>query len=85
MGYKNVTREFVVVNVEVGLQISYNLCNLPKQITTVNDKTVKYTYCAGDPVNLVDPDGLYCQTSHPNYLTDYIKNNKRWRKSLEHY
>lgn len=27
-----------------------------------------YTYCAGDPVNLVDPDGLCCQTSHPNYL-----------------
>lgn len=25
-----------------------------------------YTYCAGDPVNLVDPDGLYCQTSYPN-------------------
>ena len=25
-----------------------------------------YAYCAGDPVNLVDPDGLYCQTSHPN-------------------
>lgn len=65
--------------------MSYNLCNLPKQITTVNGKTVKYTYfglqntygrfmsidpkaesfyhispyayCAGDPVNLVDPDG----------------------------
>ena len=65
--------------------MSYNLCNLPKQITTVNGKIVKYTYfrfqntygrfmsidpkaesfyhispytyCAGDPVNLVDPDG----------------------------
>ena len=29
-----------------GLQMSYNLCNLPKQITTVNGKTVKYTYFA---------------------------------------
>ena len=28
------------------LQISYNLCNLPKQITTVNGKIVKYTYFA---------------------------------------
>ena len=65
--------------------MSYNLCNLPSQITTVNGKIVKYTYfrfqnttgrfmsidpkaesfyhispytyCAGDPVNMVDPDG----------------------------
>ena len=33
-------------NVETDLQMSYNLCNLPKQITTVNGKTVKYTYFA---------------------------------------
>mgnify|MGYP003456936993 CR=1 FL=1 len=33
-------------NAEEDLEISYNLCNLPKQITTVNDKTVKYTYFA---------------------------------------
>ena len=26
--------------------MSYNLCNLPKQITTVNGKIVKYTYFA---------------------------------------
>ena len=26
--------------------MSYNLCNLPKQITTVNGKTVKYNYFA---------------------------------------
>ena len=26
--------------------MSYNCCNLPKQITTVNGKTVKYTYFA---------------------------------------
>ena len=31
---------------KICLQISYNLCNLPKQITTVNGKTVKYTYFA---------------------------------------
>ena len=28
------------------MQMSYNLCNLPKQITTVNSKIVKYTYFA---------------------------------------
>ena len=33
-------------NIEAGLQMSYNLCNLPSQITTVNGKTVKYTYFA---------------------------------------
>ena len=46
VGYIFVTREFGVENIEVGLQMSYNLCNLPKQITTVNGKTVKYTYFA---------------------------------------
>jgi hypothetical protein len=33
-------------NSEAGLQMSYNLCNLPKQISTVNSKTGKYTYFA---------------------------------------
>ena len=33
-------------NVEAGLQFSYNLCNLPKQITAENGTTVKYTYFA---------------------------------------
>ena len=45
-------------NVEAGLQMSYNLCNLPKQITTVNGKTVKYTYFAdGTKFKAVDATG----------------------------
>ena len=45
-------------NVEAGLQMSYNLCNLPKQITTVNGKTVKYTYFAdGTKFKAVDAVG----------------------------
>ena len=45
-------------NVEAGLQISYNLCNLPTQITTVNGKTVKYTYFAdGTKFKAVDATG----------------------------
>ncbi len=45
-------------NVEAGLQISYNLCNLPTQITTVNGKTVKYTYFAdGTKFKTVDATG----------------------------
>ena len=40
------------------LQISYNLCNLPTQITTVNGKTVKYTYFAdGTKFKVVDAAG----------------------------
>ena len=47
-----------VVNVEAGLQMSYNLCNLPKQINTVNGKTVKYTYFAdGTKFKAVDAEG----------------------------
>ena len=38
--------------------MSYNLCNLPKQITTVNGKTVKYTYFAdGTKFKAVDAAG----------------------------
>lgn len=38
--------------------MSYNLCNLPKQITTVNGKTVKYTYFAdGTKFKAVDASG----------------------------
>ena len=39
LGYIFVTREFGVENIDEGLQISYNLCNLPKQITAANGKT----------------------------------------------
>ena len=45
-------------NVEAGLQMSYNLCNLPKQISTMNGKTVKYTYFAdGTKFKAVDAAG----------------------------
>ena len=38
--------------------MSYNLCNLPKQITAVNDKTVKSTYFAdGTKFKAVDTTG----------------------------
>jgi hypothetical protein len=45
--------------IEAGLQMSYNLCNLPKQITTVNSKIEKYTYFAdgtthNDPTYLLN-------------------------------
>ena len=44
--------------IEAGLQMSYNLCNLPEQITTVNGKTVKYTYFAdGTKFKAVDAAG----------------------------
>lgn len=33
-------------NTEAGLEISYNLCNLPKQITATDGTTIKYTYFA---------------------------------------
>ena len=47
MGYPTYDeRGNMTQNVEAGLQMSYNLCNLPSQITTVNGKTVKYTYFA---------------------------------------
>ena len=32
--------------IEAGLQMSYNLCNLPKQITAANGTSVKYSYFA---------------------------------------
>ena len=45
-------------NVEAGLQFSYNLCNLPKQITAENGTTVKYTYFAdGTKFKTVDATG----------------------------
>ena len=53
-GYIFVTCELDAEIIEAGLEISYNLCNLPKQITTVNGKTVKYTYFA---------DGIKCWKS----------------------
>ena len=46
LGYIFVTREFGVENIDEGLQISYNLCNLPKQITAANGTSVKYSYFA---------------------------------------
>ena len=53
-----VTRELDAEIIEAGLQMSYNLCNLPKQITTVNGKTVKYTYFAdGTKFKVVDAAG----------------------------
>ena len=57
-GYIFVTRELDAEIIEAGLQMSYNLCNLPKQITTVNGKTVKYTYFAdGTKFKAVDAIG----------------------------
>ena len=45
-------------NTEAGLQFSYNLCNLPKQITAENGTTVKYTYFAdGTKFKAVDATG----------------------------
>ena len=58
LGYIFVTRELDAEIIEAGLQMSYNLCNLPKQITTVNGKTVKYTYFAdGTKFKAVDAAG----------------------------
>ena len=58
LGYIFVTRELGAEIIEVGLQMSYNLCNLPKQISTVNGKTVKYTYFAdGTKFKAVDAAG----------------------------
>lgn len=59
MGYPTYDeRGNMTQNVEAGLQMSYNLCNLPKQITTVNGKTVKYTYFAdGTKFKAVDATG----------------------------
>ena len=57
-GYIFVTRELEAEIIEAGLQMSYNLCNLPKQITTMNGKTVKYTYFAdGTKFKAVDATG----------------------------
>ena len=57
-GLHFLTRELDAEIIEVGLQISYNLCNLPKQITTVNGKIVKYTYFAdGTKFKAVDATG----------------------------
>jgi hypothetical protein len=47
-----------VVNVEAGLEMSYNLCNLPKQITATDGTTIKYTYFAdGTKFKTVDAVG----------------------------
>ncbi len=45
-GYIFVTRELGAEIIEAGLQMSYNLCNLPKQITAANGTSVKYSYFA---------------------------------------
>ena len=37
-----------------------------------------YTYCAGDPVNLVDPDGEYIIIFDNDIRYDWQKNNGRW-------
>lgn len=39
VGYIFVTRELDAEIIEAGLQMSYNLCNLPKQINVANGKT----------------------------------------------
>ena len=58
LGLHFLTRELDAEIIEAGLQMSYNLCNLPKQITTVNGKTVKYTYFAdGTKFKAVDATG----------------------------
>ena len=58
VGYIFVTRELDAEIIEAGLQMTYNLCNLPKQITTVNSKIVKYTYFAdGTKFKAVDAAG----------------------------
>ena len=57
-GYIFVTREFGVENIDKGLQMSYNLCNLPKQITAANGTSVKYSYFAdGTKFKAVDATG----------------------------
>ena len=58
LGYIFVTRELDAEIIEAGLQMSYNLCNLPKQINVANGKTVKYTYFAdGTKFKAVDATG----------------------------
>ena len=37
-----------------------------------------YSYCAGDPVNLVDPDGEYIVIFDNDIRYDWQKNNGRW-------
>ena len=45
-------------NAEEGLQISYNICNLPSQITAANGTSVKYSYFAdGTKFKAVDATG----------------------------
>ena len=44
--------------IEAGLQMSYNLCNLPKQITAEDGTLVNYTYFAdGTKFKAVDATG----------------------------
>ena len=45
-GLHFLTRELDAEIIEAGLQMSYNLCNLPKQITAANGTSVKYSYFA---------------------------------------
>ena len=45
-GLHFVTRELDAEIIEAGLQMSYNLCNLPKQITAEDGTLVNYTYFA---------------------------------------
>ena len=59
MGYPTYDeRGNMTQNVEAGLQMSYNLCNLPKQITAANGTSIKYSYFAdGTKFNAVDATG----------------------------
>ena len=45
-GLHFLTRELGAEIIEAGLQMSYNLCNLPKQITAEDGTLVNYTYFA---------------------------------------
>ncbi|MBO5674040.1 MAG: hypothetical protein J6S09_07110 [Paludibacteraceae bacterium] len=57
-GYIFVTRELDTEIIEAGLEISYNLCNLPKQITAEDGTLVNYTYFAdGTKFKAVDAVG----------------------------
>ena len=58
LGYIFVTRELDAEIIEAGLQMSYNLCNLPKQITAEDGTLVNYTYFAdGTKFKAVDATG----------------------------
>ena len=56
--------------------LSYNILSLPCSISTSSDEAA---YCAGDPVNLVDPEGADVWTIDAN-------GNVQWKESSDkHY